>query len=304
MAAMRSAGQRAWQRSIAGQPSGSKRPLIKQVVRGLLIVIASLCMCWLVVLYGNGLRDPRYLDGWMLVGGMGLQLIFHIARKTSRLPPKAVMRWRSAHIHLGYLLIVVFALHSEFSFPDTIFELALWAGFVSVTLSGIFGTYLARRLRANGRIDEVVSYHRIPVRRVELARDVRAIVEEPDPYAAALDLPALPYDAWIADLYAKRLRDFFEDNRNYVAHLIGSRRPVGRLTGEIDDLSRYVDQRAQRKLAMIKQLVIDKDRLDCAYVEFGLTRGWLLVHVPVTYLLIVLTVLHVVVVYAFSSGAR
>ena len=31
---------------------------------------------WLVWIYGNGLRDPRYLDGWVLAGGMGLQLYF------------------------------------------------------------------------------------------------------------------------------------------------------------------------------------------------------------------------------------
>jgi len=49
--------------------------------------------------------------------------------------------------------------------------------------------------------------------------------------------------------------------------------------------------------------VVEKDRLDFARVSLGLTRGWLFVHVPVTYALMVLMVLHVLVVYAFSSGA-
>jgi hypothetical protein len=79
-------------------------------------------------------------------------------------------------------------------------------------------------------------------------------------------------------------------------------RPLKRLTDEIDNLSRYVDQRSQEKLAAIKNLVIEKDRLDFAHVYLGLTKGWLFVHVPVTYALIALTVLHVLVVYAFSSG--
>ena len=301
---MRSARRRISHGSIAAHPPGSTGQIVRQAVLGLLIAAASVGMCWLVVIYGNGLRDPRYLDGWVLAGGMGLQLVFHIVRKTSRLSPKAMMLWRRIHIYLGYLLIVVFALHSDFSLPDTNFEWALWAGFVLVTLTGIFGTYLAWALRAMGRIDEGVGYHRIPDRRAELARDLQVLVEDADPYAPALDLPALPHDAWIADLYATRLRDFFEKRRNFVAHIVGSRRPVSRLTGEIDDLSRYVDQRAQSKLAAVRQLVIDKDRLDCACVYLGLTRAWLLVHVPVTYLLIVLTVLHVIVVYAFSSGAR
>ena len=112
-----------------------------------------------------------------------------------------------------------------------------------------------------------------------------------------------PMTSWIMDLYTNHLRDFFQGPRNFTAHLIGSQRPLKRLTDEIDHLSRYVDQQSQEKLAAIKNLVVEKDRLDFARVYLGLTKGWLFVHVPVTYGLIVLTVLHVLVVYAFSSGA-
>jgi hypothetical protein len=174
-----------------------------------------------------------------------------------------------------------------------------------VTLSGIFGAYLAWSLKAKGRIDEGVSYDRIATLRAELARDVHATVAETDPATAqiALPLPGLPHDAWIMDLYANHLRDFFDGPRNFTAHLIGSQRPLRRLTDEIDNLSNYVDQQSREKLAAIKDLVVEKDRLDFARVYLGLTKGWLFVHVPVTYALTVLTVLHVLVVYAFSSGA-
>ena len=226
--------------------------------------------------------------------------------KRPSLSPKSATRWRKIHIFLGYLLIAAFISHSDFSLPDTGFEWALWAGFVLVTLSGIFGTYLAWSLKAKGRIDEGVSYDRIPTLRAELARDVHAAVAETEPAAAQIALPgcpALPHDDWIMDLYTTHLRDFFEGPRNFTAHLIGSQRPLKRLTDEIDNLSRYVDQQSQDKLAAIKNLVVEKDRLDFARVYLGLTKGWLFVHVPVTYALIVLAVLHVLVVYAFSSGA-
>ena len=86
--------------------------------------------------------------------------------------------------------------------------------------------------------------------------------------------------------------------------MIGSQRPLKRLTDEIDNLSSYVDKQSQEKLAVVKNLVVEKDRLDFARVYLGLTKGWLFVHVPVTYALVVLTVLHVLVVYAFSFGNR
>lgn len=287
---------------------GARRPssagyLIGLAVQGVLIAAISCGLLWLVWIYGNGLRDPRYLDGWVLAGGMALQISFHIALKTAALSPKSAMRWRKVHILVGYLLIATFISHCDFSLPDTGFEWALWTGFVLVTLSGILGTYLAWSLQAKRRIDDGVSYDRIPALRAQLARDVQAAVTVTDPAAASIALPGLPYDAWIRDLYTTHLRDFFRGQRNLAAHLVGSQRPLKRLTDDIDNLSRYVDPQTQEKLAAIKNLVIEKDRLDFARVYLGLSKGWLFVHVPVTYALIVLTVVHILVVYAFSSGS-
>jgi hypothetical protein len=300
---VRSAGRRASDGSFGGRVQGLAGLLNGQIVQGVLIAAISFGLFWLVWIYGNGLRDPRYLDGWVLLGGMGLQLYFHIAIKTAKLSARSAMRWRKFHIFIGYLLIAAFISHSDFSLPHTLFEWALWAAFVLVALSGIFGTYLAWSLQAKRGIDERVGYERIPARRAELARDVHAAVVKTDPDAAAIALPAPPYDAWIMDLYTNHLRDFFQGQRNFTAHLIGSQRALKRLTDEIDNLSRYVDQQSQEKLAAIKNLVVEKDRLDFAHVYLGMTKGWMFVHVPATYALIVLTVLHVLVVYAFSSGA-
>jgi hypothetical protein len=300
---VRSAVQRTSDASIGRRGSGLVRYLIRQSAQSFAIAAISGGLFWLVWIYGSGLRDPRYLDGWVLAGGMSLQLSFHIAIKTASLSPKSAARWRKIHIFVGYLLIAAFISHSDFSLPDTAFEWALSAAFVLVTLSGIFGTYLAWSLRVKHGIDERVGYDRIPTRRAELARDIHATVVRTDLAAAAIALPAPPYDAWIADLYTTQLRDFFQGQRNFAAHLIGSQRPRKRLTDEIDNLSRYVDQRSQEKLAAIKNLVVEKDRLDFARVYLGLTKGWLFVHVPITYALMILTVLHVVVVYAFSQRA-
>lgn len=275
--------------------------LLSRTVQSLLFAALSGGLFWLVWIYGNGLRDPRYLDGWVLACGMALQVSFHIA-KSAGLSPKSAMRWRRVHIFAGYLVIAAFISHSDFTLPDTGFEWALWTGFVLVTLSGILGTYLIWSQKAKRLIDDSVSYDRIPALRAELELAFLRAIAENDPSAAAIDLPGLPHDAWITDLYTTHLGDFFQGPRNLTAHLIGSQRPLKRLTDAIDNLSRYVDQPRQAKLAYIKTLVIDKDRLDFARVSLGLSRGWLFVHVPVTYGLIVLTVLHVIVVYAFSSG--
>mgnify|MGYP003403944842 CR=1 FL=1 len=118
---MRSAGGRASGASIGGFGLGSARYLASQTVKCLLIAAMSGGLLWLVWIYGSGLRDPRYLDGWVLAGGMSLQLFFHIAIKTASLSPKSAARWRTIHIFVGYLLIAAFISHSDFSLPDTAF---------------------------------------------------------------------------------------------------------------------------------------------------------------------------------------
>lgn len=302
-ATVRSTGRRTSSASSAGHSPSSVIYLIKRTTIILLSAAISGGLLWLVWIYGNGLRDPRYLDGWVLVGGMGLQLSFHIAIKTASLSPGPAARYRKFHIIVGYLLVAAFMSHTDFSLPDSAFEWALWAGFVLVTLSGIFGTYLTWSLHIKHGIDERFGYDLIPTRRAEMARDIDAVVAMTNPAAPAIGLPKPPYDAWIMELYTVRLRDFFQGQRNCVAHLTGSQRPLKLLTDEIDNLSTYVDKQSQEKLAAIKKLVVEKDRLDFARVNLGLTKGWLFVHVPATYGLVVLTVLHILVAYSFSSGA-
>jgi len=300
---VKSATQRVTDGAIGGPSLGPAKHLVGNTAGALLIAILSGGLFWLVSVYGSALRDPRYLDGWVLAGGMSLQLGFHIAIKMAKLSPKSIIRWRKVHIFVGFLLVAAFMSHSDFSLPNSGFDWSLWAGFVLVTLSGIFGAYLAWSTKAKGRIEERVAYERIPARMSELAREVHDIVATPDPVAASIALPTPPYEAWIADLYTSHLHGFFAAHRNFSSHLIGSQRQLKRLTDEIDGLSRYVDAQGQEKLATISRLVVEKDRLDFARVHLALNRGWLFVHVPVTYALIVLSVLHVLVVYSFSSGA-
>jgi hypothetical protein len=284
-----------------GRSPNAARYLTSYTIQAIVIAALSCGLFWLVWIYGNGLRDPRYLDGWVLAIGMSLQLGLHIALKTASLSPKFAKALKKIHIFCGYLLIAVFISHSDVSFPDTGLEWALWTCFVLVTLSGIYGMYLSWSLQAKRGVDRSVSYDRVSARRSELALQIHAVVTQTYTAEAAIGLPAPPYDAWIMDFYTNHLRDFFDGQRNVGAHLIGSHRQLKRLTDEIDNLSRYVDEQRRQRLEAIKTLVIEKDGLDFSSVHLGLSKGWLFVHVPVTYALIVLTVLHVVVAYAFSS---
>ncbi len=277
--------------------------MLGQIFQTALIVTTGGLLCWLVWLYGAALRDARYLDGWLLTAGMAAQVYFHARRKFAPLSPKAAKTWRRIHVFLGYVLVFLFVSHSTYSLPDSGLDWAIWSGFVLITLSGIFGIYLAWAVPAKLGPNDSTVFDRIPGRITELGRQIHALVTTSDQgQQFVIPLPAAPYEEWILDLYKSRLRGFFKEPQNLAAHMIGSQRHLKHLTGAIDALEPYVGKYGVDKLRAMKALVLEKDRLDFAYVHLGLTKLWLFVHVPLTYALVVLILLHILVVYAFASG--
>ena len=57
-------------------------------------------------------------------------------------------------------------------------------------------------------------------------------------------------------------------------------------------------------LEKLAQLVRRKDGLDYHHALQTALKLWLFAHVPLTYSLIIFSLLHIVLVYAFSGGAR
>ena len=71
---------------------------------------------------------------------------------------------------------------------------------------------------------------------------------------------------------------------------------------DIDNLQRYLNSRENEYADRLRHLVNKKDDLDFYYALSLALKAWLLVHVPLTYSLLILVVLHLVVVYAFGGG--
>ena len=74
------------------------------------------------------------------------------------------------------------------------------------------------------------------------------------------------------------------------------------MTG-LDNMNRYLDDRELAYSERLRRLVERKDRLDYAYALQTVLKVWLFVHIPVTYGLILLALLHLLLVYSFG-GAR
>lgn len=260
-----------------------------------LIVIVA--VYWLVGFYSSALRDPRFLDGWILTAFMFVQLLFHIRKKLPASPLGRAATWLKMHVYLGYVVIAVFLFHTSFSFPETTLEWALWIMFALVVGSGLVGLYLTTSVpgKLQQQHNEQITFDQIPTARLNLFREVNALV---------LDTVTPEGSSEVSDFYVNRLRGYFRKPQNLRAHLRGSRRPLERMSSEIADLERRVNAPDRKALSTIKKLVTAKYDLDHQYTVQGLLHSWLFVHIPATYSLIVLSILHVAVVYAYSSGVR
>ena len=108
----------------------------------------------------------------------------------------------------------------------------------------------------------------------------------------------------IADFYLLHLHDFFQGPKYFWPHLLDSRRPLNALMREVDDVRRYLNEAERATLQKLSDLVRRKDGLDYHHALQATLKLWLFVHLPLTYSLMIFSVLHVIIVFAFSGGSR
>jgi len=255
----------------------------------------SISFIWLVAVYDTGLRNPRYLDGWLLFGFMFMQLVFHFRRKRRQWSLGTATLWMRAHIYFGFFSVALFILHSDASLPDSLFEWMIWSAFVLVVLSGIVGVYLSIFIpRMLDKETGAVSFDGIPALRAQLALEANGLAR------AALSETG---SKAVSEVYAETLFYYFAAPANLLAHLGNSRLPLKAMLGKIDSMTHFLDETGQERLHSLRGMVIKKDKLDHQFALQGMLKAWLFVHVPATYALVIFTILHVIVVHAFSSGA-
>jgi len=235
--------------------------------------------------------DYALLSGWVLLAGMFVLALYNVRKKLPFLPLGKSETWLQTHIYLGFFTTFLFLAHLDFRLPRGLFEITLAWLFVLVSGSGFLGLFFSRVLprRLATRGGEAI-LEKIPAQRHALRMG-----------AETLALGGEAKSPVIAEFYVKRLADFFSGPRNFWSHLVESRRPAGVLLAE---LRRVATEGDREKIDQFARLVRQKDGLDYQRALQLTLRLWLFVHIPLTYGLMIFTVLHIVLVFAFSGGAR
>ena len=259
----------------------------------LLTLVAALLLA--LVFYAGSITfvDTAYLTGWVLFAVILMLAFFNLRKRLTYPPLLKAATWLRLHVYLGSLAVLVFAFHTRMQIPTGALEVTLYLLFVALAASGFVGLYLSRTIPNSlaDRGNEVI-FERIPRFRRELSDRMQALV------LAAVETEA----AFIlSDFYRDRLHPYLAGPTDYWAHLIRSTRPRELLLHELHELRRYLSDGEIAVADEIAEIIRLKYDLDFHYVRQGLLKIWLFIHIPVTWVLLLLLLAHIVIVYAFAG---
>ena len=255
------------------------------------------------------LPNYAYLSGWVLMAVMILLALYNMRKRLPFLSLGNSEAWLQVHVYAGFFTVVLFLIHLNFRMPTGWFEGILAWLYILVTGSGIVGLFFSRVLprRLATRGGEVI-YEKIPALSHALRQEAEALAlaggansANPAPAAGASPPAGSPV---IADFYFLHLHEFFQGPKYFWPHLLDSRRPLNALMRELDDVRRYLNETERATLQKLGDLVRRKDGLDYHHALQATLKLWLFVHLPLTYSLMIFSVLHVIIVFAFSGGSR
>ena len=261
-------------------------------------IVAAISVLFLVIYWAYSLTmvHTNFRSGWALLILMFVLALYNMRKKLSFLPIGRSAVWLQFHLYIGVLTVVLFALHVGFRMPNGALEIAVALLFVFVAGSGLVGIFLsrtfARRLSVRG---EEVIYERIPGMLKQIREEVEQLV-----FASVSETNS----SSISDFYVKRLNSFFAKPRNFWWHLVESKRPRHRLLAGISDIERYLDAAERDTMKEVSNYIRIKDDLDYHYALQSVLKRWLFVHIPLTYCLILLSVMHGTLAYAFFGGLK
>lgn len=237
------------------------------------------------------LDRPEIIPGYALAGLMVILAFFNARKRLSMVPLGRGAFWTIGHGIGGILAVALFFLHTGSLWPTGSYEQVLAGSFYLVSISGILGYWMQRvvprRLTENGQ--EVI-WERIP----EEIAEIRESAEK-----QALECVDKTSSDTLVRHYTETLAWFFRRPRFLFNHFLGMQRGRAWLERELTMIERYLGDDEKAYLEEIRALAEIKIRLDFAYAVNGITKLWLLFHVPMAAAVVVTMIWHIILVHVY-----
>ncbi len=241
------------------------------------------------------IQVQQYYSGWFMVLLMTILVSFYAKKKLAVIVLGSGSQWAQWHYYSGFFLFLVYLKHIEYTFPDGIVETTITVFYLVVMSSGVLGVFInrvfARRL---SYLDEEIIFERIPQHLTKLRRDVEAIIVESVEDSGSTTL---------SDYYFSNLASFFDRHHFFFTHLLGSNYGFLRVKDGLGKQLRYLNKKEAEYALELDNMLHKKNLLDTHFAIQCVLKYWGVLHFPMALILILVTILHIVLVYAFRGAA-
>jgi hypothetical protein len=278
------------------------------------------------------MASPQGATGGSVIGltygvvGLGLMIFVGLLGLRKKFPVWRVGRaqtWMRGHLWLGLLAFPIIWYHAGFQLGGAL-TLALMVLFTIVVISGLFGAalqhFLPRMITSQVPMETI--YEEIPRIRQQLVEEADTLVAS---VCGPLGLAGAPQPALSAagHIWSGRgiaanpvggvtrtavdadeettvqLRSFYVDEmRSYLLAPGGDDLPLAlpvRSKGIFQQVRTLLPQPLHETLADMENIAEEKRQLDRQARYHKVLHGWLLVHIPLSYALLLLAIVHAVV---------
>ena len=262
-------------------------------------MVWSVLLLLLVGVYAVDVVLPHrapFLSGWLLFLLILILVTYNLLKRLSFPSPEMSPDWFRIHVSVGLLTIGLFILHIGLRVPNGPLEITLAFLYAAGAGSGLVGLVLTRMLPRRLTTDgEHVNFERIPMMRERLREKVEAVVSR---------TVSEGHSTALADFYDRRLASFLDGPRNYWGHLFAVVGSSQALLAELGALDRSLGEKERASAEELGDLIRMKDGLDYQEVLQGTLKYWLFIHIPLSYSLLILALVHAIVVSAYTTGGQ
>lgn len=261
----------------------------------LAVVACALLAGWVYWLDGS-LARSAYQTGYLMFAAVVFLAAYNLRKKLPGLPLGASRLWMQLHLYVGLVSAVLLGLHVGWKLPNGYFETTLAISYAATFVSGLWGLYLTRTIpRQLARTSEQIVYERIPQLRDGVLKRSRA---------AVLQVVSDTGVTTLADFYTGRVDNYLAAPRGVLYAVRPTSAVRRRVMAELTDLRRFLTEAEEAASEKLFALIRKKDDLDFHAARQGLLKGWLFVHITLSYTLVVLGVLHGVLALAMRGGPQ
>ena len=264
-------------------------------------VVSLVCalLAWWVWWMERDLSRSSYATGYVMYAAVITMALYGVRKKLPGIPLASSANWLQLHIYLGLGSAVLFALHIGWTkkglhWPDGWLEGMLATAYVTSFLSGLWGLWLSRTLpRQLARTSDQIIFERIPMLRYGILRKARQTVLTAVESSGAETL---------ANFYVDHIDPYLAAPRSLAYAIRPSSRRRRMLMSELADLRRLLNDAECEASETLFALVRRKDDVDFHHARQGLLKGWLFVHLTLTWALILFASLHGVMALSMQGG--